>query len=51
MIHPTNPSAVRVKRDNAQGWHWVADFDPAIHTRFDDAPAEPKARTRKPKEG
>lgn len=35
MIHPTNPDAVRVKRDGPRGWHWVARFDAAIHTLFD----------------
>lgn len=38
MMHPTNPDAVRVKREGGRGWHWVASFDPAIHERFDDAP-------------
>jgi hypothetical protein len=35
MIHPTNPNAVRVKRDGERGWHWVAAFDPARHELFD----------------
>lgn len=45
MIHPTNPDAVRVKRDGPRGWHWVARFDPAIHERFEDEPA-PKPRRK-----
>lgn len=35
MIHPTNPDAVRVKRDGPRGWHWVARFDAAIHVLFE----------------
>lgn len=33
--HPTNPGAVKVKRDGPRGWHWVANFDAAIHTLFE----------------
>lgn len=45
MIHPTNPDAVRVKRDGPRGWHWVAVFDPAIHEMFDEArPKQTRAR-------
>jgi hypothetical protein len=36
MIHPTNPNAVRVKRDGPRGWHWVAEYDPAIHELYDE---------------
>lgn len=37
MTHPTNPNAVKVKRDGERGWHWVANFDPAVHELFDVA--------------
>lgn len=37
MTHPTNPDAVRVKRDGPRGWHWVYPFDPAVHVLFDNA--------------
>jgi hypothetical protein len=41
MIHPTNPSAVRVKRDGPRGWHWVAEFNPAIHERYVEKAEKP----------
>ena len=42
MMHPTNPNAVRVKRDGPRGWHWVANYDPATHELFiEPAPADP----------
>jgi hypothetical protein len=33
---------VKVKRDGPRGWHYIdpANFDPARHVLFDDAPAE-----------
>ena len=37
MIHPTNPHAVRAKREGGNGWHWVFPFDPSVHVRFDQA--------------
>ena len=40
MIHPTNPDAVRVKRDGPRGWHWVYPFDPAIHELYDPHPLD-----------
>lgn len=40
MQNPTNPSAVRVKRDGPRGWHWVAVFDPAIHELYDPDPLD-----------
>lgn len=36
--HPTNPEAVKVKRDGPRGWHWVARFDAAVHTLFEGNP-------------
>lgn len=54
MIHPTNPSAVRVKRDGQRGWHWVINYDPAVHELLDDedkpAPVEAKKRGRPSKQ-
>lgn len=47
MTHPTNPDAVRVKRDGPRGWHWVATFDPAQHELFDAAPKRAPARGKK----
>ena len=35
MIHPTNPEAVRARREGGKGWHWVYPFNPAVHVRFD----------------
>lgn len=40
MIHPTNPAAVRVKRDGQRGWHWVYPFDPAVHELYERAPLD-----------
>ena len=42
MIHPTNPNALRVKRDGPRGWHWIdaSQFQPGVHVLADDeAPA------------
>lgn len=47
MSHPTNPEAVKVKRDGPRGWRWVAVFDPTVHTMFDEE--KPAPRGRKPK--
>ena len=45
MIHPTNPNAVRVKRDGPRGWHWIdrSQYRPAEHELYDEraAPAAP----------
>lgn len=41
MIHPTNPSAVRVKRDGERGWHWVAAFIEGVHELFCDEARKP----------
>lgn len=47
-MHPTNPEAVKVKRDNERGYSWVYPFDPAVHVRFeDDAKPAPKPRAKK----
>lgn len=46
MIHPTNPDAVRVKRDGERGWHWVAEFDPAVHELFDEKAEAPKVKRK-----
>jgi hypothetical protein len=51
MIHPNNPSAVRVKRDGPRGWHWVAKFDPAIHERYDAPANAPAPSSDAPKRG
>jgi hypothetical protein len=48
MSHPTNPDAVKVKRDGPRGWHWVAAFDPDKHELF-DAPPKVEAPKRKAK--
>lgn len=43
MTHPTNPEAVKVKRDGERGWHWVYPFNPDVHEPIDaPAKAEPK---------
>jgi hypothetical protein len=34
MTHPTNPDAVKVKRDGERGWHWVARFDPTTQELY-----------------
>ena len=47
MIHPTNPDAVRVKRDGERGWHWVAAFDPAAHVPVDAPETKPHPRAKK----
>lgn len=42
MTHPTNPTALKVKRDGPRGWHWIAaeSFDPAVHELVEgEAPA------------
>ncbi len=49
-MHPTNPEAVKVKRDNERGWAWAYPFDPAVHVLFDDAPPAPKPAPRKKKD-
>jgi hypothetical protein len=43
MIHPTNPTAVRVKRDGPRGWHWrlAENYDPAVDELYVD-PAAPE---------
>lgn len=37
MAHPTNPTAVKVKRANSLGFTWVTaeNFNPAVHELFD----------------
>ena len=37
MTHPTNPDAVKVKRDGPRGWHWIVGFDPDKHELYMDA--------------
>jgi len=54
VIHPTNPAAIRVKRDGPRGWHWIdgARFDPAVHVLWTDEPAAPVAPVApEPKKG
>jgi len=48
MTHPTNPNAVKIKRDNERGYAWVATFDPDIHELF-DAPAKAAPAKVEPK--
>ena len=51
-MHPTNPTAIKVKRDGPRGWHWIAaaNYDPAIH-ELADAPAQPKRGRAKKEQG
>ena len=55
MIHPTNPNAIRVKRDGPRGWHWIdrSQFRPAEHELLTDEPAAPVAPAvvEQPKKG
>lgn len=37
MTHPTNPDAVKVKRDGPRGWHWVVGYDADAHELYVDA--------------
>lgn len=41
MIHPNNPTALRVKRDGPRGWHWILaeNYDPAVHELVDGVSA------------
>ena len=36
--HPTNPNAIRVKRDGPRGWHWIdaSQFQPGVHVRYEE---------------
>ena len=38
MIHPTNPNAIRVKRDGPRGWHWIdaSQFQHGVHEVFEE---------------
>lgn len=47
MIHPTNPLAVRAKREGGKGWHWVYPFDPARHELFEPHPLDHDGDGRK----
>lgn len=49
MTHPTNPTALKVKRDGPRGWHWIAaeNYDPAVHEIVEgEAPARAEAEPR-----
>lgn len=38
MIHPTNPNAIRVKRDGPRGWHWIdaSQFQRGVHELYEE---------------